>query len=373
MKVLVSAGEISGDIHGAHLVRELQKLKPGSSFFGMGSDRLAAAGVDVKFDISRRGTIGILEAIPNILPIYSTFLRMKRLALQERPDLVLLIDSQGFNIPFARFCKKAGLRTVYYIAPQQWLWGTPKGVRQVAESVDLIVAIFPQEHEAYRAAGANVIYEGHPLIDIIGSRAQGQGPRKGLTISICPGSRTQEIRNLFPVLLKAAELIKQERPEAEFVMPVPSTGIIEEMFPLVGDFHPKAVAGQTDELLAASDLAICTSGTINLEASLLGTPNIMVYKLSRLTYLIGKHLLKITQKIKYFSMPNILLDEKVIPELVMENATPEKIAAEALAIITDRGRQEGMKRSFATLKGKLGKPGVITRVAASILNQPRSS
>ncbi len=370
MKIMVSAGEVSGDVHGSYLVRELKKLNPDIHFFGMGSERLAAEGVEVKFDISKRGTIGIFEALPNVIPIYLTFLQMKKLALKEKPDLVLLVDSQGFNMPFAKFCKKAGLKTVYHIAPQEWLWGTPRGVRKVAETVDLIVAIFEKEYAAYKSAGANVVYFGHPLIDIVrlNNKQQQLGiSHSSFVISLCPGSRSQEIKGIFPILLRSAELIKKDIPDAEFIMPVPSTKIIEEMFPLVGDFHPKAIAGQTYDILAASDLAICTSGTINLEASLLGTPNIMVYKLSPLTRFIGKYLLGIERKIKYFSMPNILLNEKVIPELVMGEANPERIAQEALSILKDGPRQEKMKAAFAKLKTKLGAEGVIRRVAEAIL------
>ena len=374
MKILVSAGEVSGDVHGSYLVKELKKLKPDIYFFGMGSERLAAEGMEVRFDISKRGTIGIFEALPNLLPVYLTFLKMKKLLLQEKPDLVLLVDSQGFNMPFAKFCKKAGFKTVYYIAPQEWLWGTLRGIKHVAGTVDLIVAIFEKEYEAYKKAGANVVYFGHPLVDSVkaavkaGNEARSPKP----VVSICAGSRSQEIKGIFPILLKAAELIKKDIPDAEFIMPVPSTKIIEQMFPLVGDFHPKAIAGQTYDILAASDLAICTSGTINLEASLLGTPNIMVYKLSPLTRFIGKYLLGIERKIKYFSMPNILLDEKVIPELVMGEANPERIAEEALSILKDKARREKMKNSFAKLKSQLGSEGVIRRIAETILAFNRS-
>lgn len=369
MKIMLSAGEVSGDVHGYYLVRELKKLRPDIYFFGMGSERLAAEGVDIKFDICKRGTIGILEALPNLFPIYSTFLKMKNLLLKEKPDLVLLIDSQGFNMPFAKFCKKAGFKTVYYIAPQEWLWGTQRGVNKVAKAIDLIVAIFEKEFEIYKKAGANVVYFGHPLIDI--DIVNGRNPlavNGKPVISICPGSRTQEIKGLLPILLKAGELIKKELPEAEFLVPVSSRKLFQEIFDLVGDFRPKAVFEQTYDALAASDLAICSSGTINLEASLLGTPNIMVYKLSPLTYFIGMYILKIGQKIKYFSMPNILLEKLVIPELVMKDAMPEKIAAEALDILRNANRREEMKRSFEELRAKLGSPGVIARAAESILD-----
>jgi len=370
MKIMLSAGEVSGDVHGSYLVRELKKLRPDISFFGMGSERLAAEGVDINFDICKKGTIGIHEALPNLFPIYSTFQKIKKLLLKEKPDLVLLIDSQGFNMPFAKFCKKAGFKTVYYIAPQEWLWGTEKGVNKVAKAIDLIVAIFEKEFEIYKKAGANVVYFGHPLIDIVTNRNPLAVNGKPV-ISLCPGSRTQEIKGLLPILLKAGELIKKELPEAEFLVPVSSRKLFQEIFDLVGDFRPKAVFEQTYDALAASDLAICSSGTINLEASLLGTPNIMVYKLSPLTYFIGMHILKIGQKIKYFSMPNILLEKNVIPELVMQDARPEKIAAEALDILRNANRRETMKRSFEELRAKLGSPGVIARAAKNILDFAR--
>ncbi|MFA5113229.1 MAG: lipid-A-disaccharide synthase [Candidatus Margulisiibacteriota bacterium] len=364
---MVSAGEVSGDVHGSYLVKELKKLRPDLAFFGLGSERLAEAGVDIRFDIIKRGSIGILEALPNVFPLFSIFRKVKKLVLAEKPDLVILIDSQGINLPLAKFCKAVGIKTVYYIAPQEWLWGTPRGVKHVAQIVDLIVAIFPREYEAYKAAGANVIYEGHPLIDIV-QAPQPLSPRSpSPRISLCPGSRMQEIGGLLPILLKAGELIKKELPDAEFLIPVSSRNLFQEIFALVGDFRPMAVFGKTYETLASSNLAICTSGTINFEASLLGVPNIMTYKLSRLTYWAGKYILKIDRKIKYFCMPNILMDNLVIPELVMENATAEKIAQEALAILRDTQRQEKMKKEFVKLKGELGRPGMIGRIAKSIL------
>lgn len=380
MRVLVSAGEVSGDVHGSYLVKELKKLKPDLYFFGMGSERLAAEGVDIKFDISRRGTVGIFEALPNLFSIYSTFNKMKALLLKEKPDLVLLIDSQGFNLPFAKFCKENGFKTVYYIAPQEWLWGTLKGAKKVAETVDLIVAIFEKEYAVYKNVDGRVVYFGHPLIDIVkpslskeearskflgkdaGIEAGGQKP----VVCLCPGSRSQEIKSLFPILLKSAKIIQKEFPRAQFLIPAATKEIYNKINSLIVNY--KVLDGQTYDAIAASDLAICTSGTINLEASLLGIPNIMTYKLSAFTYFIGKHVLRIDKKIKYFSMPNILLDEKVIPELVMQDANPQKIADETIAILKDPARQEKMKRSFITLKEKLGQPGVIARVARAVLS-----
>lgn len=376
MKIMISAGEVSGDTHGTYLVRELKKLNPNIYFFGMGSEKLLAEGVDVKFDITKLGTVGVFEALPNVLPIYLTYRKMVDLMKKEKPDLLLLVDSQGINMPLAKAAKKIGIKTVYYIAPQEWLWGTARNAKKVAQTIDLIVAIFEKENEIYKLSGGNVVYSGHPLLDIVKpslskkeTRQRLIGDEKGPIIAICPGSRTQEIKGLFPILLKAGELIKKELPDAKFLVPAASTDMIKRVFNMVSeDFRPKAVVGHTYDILAASDLAICTSGTINLEASILGTPNIMVYKLSPLTYFLGKYVLKIGERLPYYSMPNILLEQKVIPELVMEQATPETIAQEAVAVIKDSSRQQNMRASFDALKNKLGSPGVIARSAQAILS-----
>lgn len=367
-KIMVSAGEVSGDVHGQHLIKELKKLAPDNYFFGMGSEKLLSEGVDIKIDVTRRGTIGIFEALPNIIPLFFAYLKMTSLMDSEKPDLLVLIDSQGVNMPLARAAKKRGIKTAYYIAPQEWQWGTPRGVKKVVETIDLIVAIFEKEHEVYQKAGGRVVYFGHPLVDIVSPVSRKSLPgNAGPVIALCPGSRRQEIRSLLPIFLKSAELISREMPEAQFIIPAASLNVIKEIFKLTGDFRPRAIAGQTYEILASSDLAICASGTINLEAALLGTPNIMAYKLSPLTYFLGKYVLKITDRLPYFSLPNLLLNSRVIPELVMADASPNKIAGEAVSLLRDGARLEKMRRSFAELRSRLGRPGVIKNCAAAIL------
>jgi len=376
MKIMICAGEVSGDVHGSFLVKELRSLSPASVFFGVGSERLSAAGVDVRFDITQRGTVGALEALPNLFPLFSTFQKIKKMLLSEQPDLVILIDSQGINFPLAKFCKKAGLKTVYYIAPHEWLWGSPKNARLVADNVGLIVAIFQKEFDVYRRSGANVVYFGHPLLDIVKPSQAGAEFRQQVfgplapaapVISLCPGSRLHEIRTLFPVLLRAAELISASLPDAKFVVPVASRQLESLIAAQLAARDIPIVVGRTYDALAASALALCASGTINLEASLLNTPNIMVYKLSRLTYAIGKYLLRIDKKLKYYSMPNLLLDKMAIPELTMSDANPARIAAEAVALLQDPLRQRDMRSDFGELRQKLGAPGSIRRSAEAIM------
>ena len=364
---MLSAGEVSGDVHGAYLVRELKKLSPDSYFFGMGGEKLLAEGVDIKHDITARGSIGFAEALPNAFPIFLIYRKMVDLLKKERPDVLILIDSQGINVPLAKEAKKLKIKTVYYIAPQEWLWGTPAGVKKIAGAIDLIVAIFEKEYASYKKAGANVVYFGHPLIDIVKSSVK-KDPHSPPQIAICPGSRTQEIKGLFPILLKAAELIQREIPALKFVIPAATEEIYNKINTLISHSslvisHLEISKGRTYDILSASDLAICTSGTINMEASILGIPNIMVYKLSPITYWIGKYILKIMDKLPYFSMPNILLNKKAVPELVMKNADPQKIADEALSILKDLARREEMAKDFSALRSLLGKPGVIQRAA----------
>lgn len=372
---MLSAGEISGDAHGAYLVRELKKLDPNIYFFGMGSEKMLAEGVDIKFDLTKRGSIGIFEALPNILPIYIIYRKMVSLMKKEKPNALILIDSQGINMPLAKAAKKMGIKTIYYIAPQEWLWGSPKGVDKVAKNLDLIISIFEKEHTIYKQAGANSVYFGHPLLDIAKaslSRQQAQekyiGEHKGPVIALCPGSRLQEIKGLLPTLLQAAEKIKARIPDAKFIIPAASTTMIKEIFGLIKDFRPLAIVGSTYDILTASDLAICASGTINLEASILGVPNIMTYKLHPLTYFIGKYFLKIGEKLKFFSMPNIIMDEKIIPELVMDEANPDRIVGEALALLQDQNLRAKTLTKFEALRARLGKGSAISQAAKQILS-----
>ena len=361
-------------MHGAFLVRELKKIAPDIKFFGLGSDRLKAEGVDIRFDISRRSTIGIIEALPNLLPIFITYRRMIRLMKEEKPDLLLLIDSQGFNMPLAKSAKKLGVKIVYYIAPQEWLWGTTAGVKEVIKNIDLIIAIFEREFNIYKKAGGNVVYFGHPLIDIVAPSLSRNAARKKylgaedkkLLISLCPGSRMQEIKNLLPLLLSAAVLIRQEFPDVQFFIPAASCYISNIISRYLGSFKAEIITGQTYDLLFASDLALCASGTINLESSILGAPNIMVYKLSPLTYFLGKNILKIDKKLPFFSMPNLLLNEKLIPELFMGRANPNLLANEAISLLKDPPRIDNMKNLFSRLKTILGQPGVLNKISRSI-------
>lgn len=377
MRVMFSAGEISGDLHASFLLKELKKLLPGVYFFGMGGEKLSAAGCDVKLDITALGSIGLFEALPHIFSLNSALSRMKSLLSKERPDLLILVDSQGFNMPLAAVARSLGIKTCYYIPPQEWLWGTPRGLKKVVERIDLVLAIFEKEYLSYKNAGARVFYFGHPLLDIVGptlSRSEARkeflGDYTGSVVALCPGSRTQEIRALLPLFLGVARILKRQFPKIRFLMPVASSWAKEKILRSLSNVSLpiNIVEDHNYDVLNCSDLVIAASGTINLESSILGIPNIMVYKLSLLSYLIGKYILKIDKKISFFSMPNILLNEKVIPELIMSSSSPENIAAVALPFLTDPSVRKKTVDGLSRVKARLGSTGAISRCAATIVD-----
>lgn len=373
-KIMFSSGEVSGDMHAAYLAEEIKKIDSQLYLFGMGSERLRACGVDIRCDISKQATIGLLEALPNIANLYSAFLKMKGLLTNEKPDLLILIDSQGFNVPLAKFAKSLGIKTIYYIPPQEWLWGTERNAKKIAETLDLIIAIFYKEYSLYKKLGASVEYFGHPLLDIVRPSLDKNIFCKKYDlslnspiISLCPGSRIHEIKNFMPPLLKAAKLLKNKVPDIQFVLPIS----IKWLNPLIHKafrrhhFYCTLIQDNKYNALAHSDIVLAASGTINLEACILGIPNLMFYKLSPLSYWIGKNILKIGKKMHFFSMPNLLADEMIVPEIIQNDLTPANLYNKARYLLDNK---EKIKASFNKVISKLGPSGAIHKSAQAILS-----
>ncbi|OGC07368.1 lipid-A-disaccharide synthase [candidate division WOR-1 bacterium RIFOXYA2_FULL_36_21] len=371
MKIVVSTGEISGDLHGAALISTIKELFPQTTFIGMGSAKMRAAGADILFDMTPQGTIGLIEALPNIFKVYKMLTKMKKLLRKEKPDALLLIDTQGFNILLAEYAKKIGIKTIYYIPPQEWLWGTQRGIRKIAKTIDLIISIFENENSIYLNAGGHLIYFGHPLLDIVKPLLSQEERQKRFNagnkklVCLCPGSRLQEINKIFPVLLEAAKIIQGTFPDISFIVPISSQWIknnIEEKINESG-MQINMVEGYQYDVISVSSLVIAASGTINMEASILGTPNIMAYMVNPLTYWIGKYILRIDKKIKFFSMPNILLNYELVPEFVQSKARPDIIADKAIEILKSQKRLDNKK-----LLQKLGNPPVLSKIAGKIID-----
>jgi lipid-A-disaccharide synthase len=360
---MISAGEVSGDMHASYLAQELR----GFELFGMGGEKMREADVDVRIDITDRSSVGIIEALKDIPSQLSVFNRMKRLLRSERPAALILVDAQGFNMPLAKYAKKLGIRTIYYVAPQEWLWGSKKGVKVEAKTIDLIISIFKKEHEVNSAAGANSFYFGHPLLDIVKPKMTkeafckhvGLDPAKKI-IALCPGSRKHEIRSLLPILIETAKKLGED----QYILPVSTSKFADHIERMVkgSGINIKVIEGFNYDVLAHADLAISKSGTIILESVILGTPVIMFYKLSRLTYYIGKLLMKIN--LPFYSMPNLLAGREVVPEFVMEKATAKNLSAEAFKILADPSK---IKSGYQEVLRELGEPGAVKKSAEKII------
>jgi len=360
---MMSAAEVSADHLAGYLARELKDC----SLFGMGGENMRAAGVDIRIDITEKSSVGIIEALKHIPSHLSTLNSLKRMMKEEKPDALILVDAQGFNMPLASYAKSLGIKTIYFIAPQEWLWGTKKGVKKVAKTIDLIVSIFRKEHDTYKAAGGNSVYYGHPLLDTAKpSMTKDEFFRKyslnsgQKVVALCPGSRVHEIKSLLPILLDVAGRIKG----TQFVLPISSSKfkyIIEEQISKTS-LPIKVIDGQNYDVLAYSDLVIAKSGTIVLESVCLGTPVIMFYKLSPITYFIGKYLLGI--KLKFYSMPNILAGRMIVPEYVMRQATADNIYSESIKVLSYPIKA---KAGYEEVRSLLGQAGSIKRSAQKII------
>jgi len=359
----MSAAEVSADHLAGYLAREMKDC----CLFGMGGENMRSAGVDIRIDITEKSSVGIIEALKHIPSHLSTLKALKKMMKEEKPDALILVDAQGFNMPLASYAKSIGIKTIYFIAPQEWLWGTKKGVSKVAKTIDLIISIFRKEHDAYKAAGGNSVYFGHPLIDAAKpSMTRGDFFRKfslnpgQKLIALCPGSRNHEIISLLPILLDVAGRIDG----AQFILPISSIKFKSMIGSQISrsQLNIKVIEGNNYDVLAYSDLVIAKSGTIVLESVCLGTPVIMFYKLSPITYYIGKYLLRI--KLDHYSMPNILAGSRVVPEYVMWQATADNIYNEAKRMLADPGKA---KAGYQEVVSLLGQPGSIKRSAQKII------
>lgn len=371
LKVMISVGEASGDMHGANVATALKTARPGIHVFGMGGDLMRAAGVEIIHDIKDLGVFGLVEIVKKLPKQIGLRRSFAELMDRERPDVLVIIDYGGFNIPLAKVAKAKGIPVVYYIPPKVWAWGHWRA-KGIAEAVEQIIVIFPFETDIYREAGANVSYVGNPLVDIarpsIGKneayRLFAADPDKPVVL-LMPGSRVQEIGKLLPPMLAAAKIITEKVPDCQFYLPVASTISREILQDIINGYNVpiRLTSGNTYDLMQISDIAIAASGTATLETSLLGVPTVIIYKVAGLTYFIGKLLVKTP----HIGLPNIVAGRKIVPELLQQEATPENIAQETVAILTDSALHRHILEELDEVKQKIGEGGAIGRVANVIL------
>ncbi|OGW49794.1 MAG: lipid-A-disaccharide synthase [Nitrospirae bacterium GWC2_57_9] len=372
-KIMIMSGEASGDLHGSNLAKEIRKADPSVSLYGVGSRYMREAGVQMVADASEISVVGISEVLTHIGAIYSVYTRLKQFLRTERPDLLVLIDFPDFNIMLGKAARKLGIPVVYYISPQVWIWRKGR-IKTIAKLVRSMLVVFPFEVPLYEKAGVDVRFVGHPLTDVVRSnltREQAKGAfGLGLerrTVALLPGSRKTEIVNLLPDMLAAAKILLSRFDDLEFVLPVAPTVQRDFVRSFVEQSGvPVTVTdGRVYDVLRASDAAMVKSGTATLETGLMGVPMVIVYRISAFTYYV---LSKMVSGIKHVGLVNIVADDRVVPELIQDEANPQNMADAITEMFRDRSYDARIRAGLAEVRNRLGDTGASARVAAVVLD-----
>ena len=364
---MIVAGEASGDLHGGNLVRAMHQIDPDLSFYGVGGKRMQAAGVELLADAADMAVVGLTEVAFKLGMILRVMRRLKVSLLEEKPDLAILIDYPDFNLPVARAARKRGIKVLYYISPQVWAWRKGR-IETIRKTVDRMVVILPFEEKFYRDAGVDVTFVGHPLLDEVRKKYSRSEALKrfglreeAITIAILPGSRRSEVAVLLPEMLRACRILTEKISPLQFILPI--AGTVDPAFVrnILGQFPVRVnvIRDEIYDVIAVSDAAMVASGTATLETALLEIPMVVVYKVSGVSYAIGRRFIRVD----HISLVNLIAGCAVVPELIQAEANPERIAAEVRDIVTRRGKTKEMKASLAEIRGKLGAPGASQRTA----------
>jgi len=368
---MIVAGEASGDLHGAHLVREMKAADPSLAFCGVGGQNLEAEGVRLIARSSEMAVVGLTEVFSKLRFIAGVFFQLRGMLRTEKPDLLVLIDYPDFNLRLAAAARDAGVPVFYYISPQVWAWRKSR-IHRIRQVVDRMAVILPFEKDVYAQMGVDVDFVGHPLLDAV-TRTRSReealaafGLRDARPIvAILPGSREKEVTTLLPEMAGAAEILARDFEGAQFVLPLADTvdpAIVNGI--LRGRPVPVTVLpGQMYDAVGLADAAMVASGTATLETALLGTPMVIAYRISPLTAAVGRRVIRV----KHIGLVNLIAGRALAPELIQEDATATRLAAEVKAILADRRRSDAMRRELAGIRQKLGEPGAARRAAAIAL------
>lgn len=372
---MISCGEPSGDLYAGALATEIRRLDPSGVITGFGGDRLQAAGASLVGNFSGLSVTGLLE-VARVLPrTYAAYRRLVDDAAAVRPDVFVAIDFPDFNFRLARALRRLGVPIVYYISPQLWAWrrGRMKTMRRIA---DRVLVIFPFEESIYTEAGVAVQWVGHPLLDVAEPpepkaaflERYGLDPRRPV-VALLPGSRRNELRAILPDLARAAILIRDRLPDVQFIVARAPHLADRDFEPLamIGDPRIAIVDGHADGVLASADVALVASGTATVQGALHECPMVVVYRLSGLTYRLGKPFVHV----ETYAMANLVAGRRVVPELIQDAFTPEAVAAEALRVLTDPAHAAHVRRELGEVRGKLGPPGASRRAAEAVVEVAR--
>jgi len=366
-RVMIVAGEASGDLHGSNLVKAIHCIDPQIRFYGIGGEKLRSAGVEIVSDLSEMAVVGLTEVLSKLGFILGVRRKLKKILQEKHTDLLILIDYPDFNLSLAKEARKNGVKVFYYISPQVWAWRKGR-IYKIAKLVDRMAVILPFEAAIYEGVKLDVSFVGHPLLDAIKKKYTCEEALKKFdlregttTVGILPGSRDSEVKRLLPAMLKAAEILEDRLPSVQFVLPLAGTldhdfvaGIVDQ-----SSANVKIIKDNVYDVIGLSDIAMVASGTATLETAFLGIPMIIVYKISALSYLIGRAIINVDN----IGLVNIIAGKTVVPELVQRDANPERMADEVYDILTSGARMNEMKRDLIDVSKKLGGPGASKRAA----------
>lgn len=372
-QIMLIAGEASGDMHGAKLVAAMREQTPGLAVCGIGGPALAAQGMELLYDSSRLAVVGIIEVISHLSFIREAMHALEKRLREQPPDLLILIDYPDFNLIMAKKARRLGIPVFYYISPQVWAWRSGR-VKTIKKLVDRLAVILPFEKEFYQKRGMKVEYVGHPLMDTVRAarpRAEylaslGIAP-ESTVIGILPGSRRREIAAMLPTFLAAAKLMEEQLGKVAFLLPLAPT--LSEADLLANGLaeagvEVRVIRENRYELMAACDAVMAASGTVSLELAILDVPMVVSYKVSPLTYFLGRRLIKV----QYASLVNLVAGREVVPELLQDEAVPDKIAAAAMRLVAGQTGRARMLAGLAEVRERLGSPGASVRAARLALS-----
>lgn len=367
-RLLISCGEPSGEFYAAELVAELRRRSPDLEAFGLGGDRLAAEDVRLLAHLRDLAVVGLVEVLSHLRRLKHLFDSVVAEAARVRPDVAVLIDYPDFNLRLARELKKLGIPVVYYVSPQLWAWRRGR-IKDVKRDVAKMLAIFPFEEKIYQDAGVPVSFVGHPLIDHVKPPADRSAvaARLGLApdrpvIALLPGSRNKEVAFNLPPMLGAVALLRERRPDLQFVLAA-APHLRARAFEDAAAAGVTVLEGVTRDVLSAARVAIVASGTATVETGLTLTPMVVVYRLSALTYALGKPLVSVAN----YAMVNLIAGRVVVPELIQSDFTPERVSEETLKILDDGPARTQMLQDLEEVRSKLGKGGATSNVADEVM------
>ena len=370
-RILMVAGEASGDLHGARLAEALRRLDGRLVLEGMGGRQMEQAGVRLLADASQTAVVGGTELWEKRRVLSTALGRLRRQLRTARPDLLICIDFPDFNLLLARSAHRAGIPVCYFISPQVWAWRRWR-IHTIRRLVRKMLVLFPFEETLYRKAGVDVTFVGHPLLDTLATipsreacRAALGLPRDAQIVGLLPGSRAAELRRHLPLLLAAGAMLRQTRPGLRLLLGLAPTlpgAEVEQVIRAAG--VPVEVApGRTPEVMRAADVLLAVSGTVTLEAAILGTPMVITYRLGWLSALLALPLIRVP----FIGLPNLVAEQRVVPELIQYAATPPRLAAAAAEILDSPERQAAVRAALAEVRQRLGTPGAAARAAREVL------